>query len=63
MKSYLQSHIESIENFIDKQSTYDEYNKIFDGRNSFSKTDKDATFVHMKEDYMKNSQLKPVYNI
>ena len=29
----------------------------------FSKTDKDATFMHMKEDHMKNGQLKPGYNI
>ena len=32
-------------------------------RNSFSKTDEDATFMRMKEDHMKNGQLKPAYNI
>ena len=32
-------------------------------RNSYSKTDKDATFMRMKEDAMKNGQLKPAYNI
>ena len=32
-------------------------------RNSFSKTDSDATFMRMKEDHMKNGQLKPAYNI
>lgn len=31
-------------------------------RNSYSKTDKDATFMRMKEDHMKNGQLKPAYN-
>jgi transposase len=31
-------------------------------RNSFSKTDEDATFMRMKEDHMKNGQLKPAYN-
>ncbi len=35
----------------------------FGNRNSFSKTDTDATFMHMKEDHMKNGQLKPGYNI
>ena len=35
----------------------------FNGRNSFSKTDTDATFMRMKEDYMRNGQLKPGYNI
>lgn len=42
---------------------YELYNSLFDGRNSFSKTDTDATFMHMKEDHMKNGQLKPGYNI
>lgn len=32
-------------------------------RNSYSKTDKDATFMRMKEDHMRNGQLKPAYNI
>ena len=36
---------------------------IFLMRNSFSKTIDDATFMHMKEDHMKNGQLKPAYNI
>ncbi len=33
------------------------------GRNSYAKTDHDATFLHMKEDHMRNSQLKPGYNV
>lgn len=33
------------------------------GRNSFSKTDIDATFMCMKEDPMKNRELKPGYNL
>lgn len=32
-------------------------------RSSFSKTDPGATFMRMKEDHMKNGQLKPAYNI
>jgi len=62
-KSKLQKYTELINDFIEKQSKYDEYNKIFNGRNSFSKTDHDATFMHMKEDHMKNGQLKPAYNV
>ncbi len=42
---------------------YKEYKKQFGDRNSFSKTDKDATFMRMKEDHMKNGQLKPGYNV
>ena len=32
-------------------------------RNSYSKTDPDATFMRMKEDHMLNGQLKPAYNL
>ena len=35
----------------------------FGNRNSYSKTDPDATFMRMKEDAMKNGQLKPAYNL
>ena len=34
-----------------------------EGRNSYSKTDPDATFMRMKEDHMRNGQLKPAYNV
>ena len=34
-----------------------------EGRSSYSKTDPDATFMRMKEDHMKNGQLKPAYNV
>ena len=32
-------------------------------RNSYSKTDPDATFMRMKDDHMQNGQLKPGYNV
>lgn len=32
-------------------------------RNSYSKTDVEAKFMHMKDAYMMNSQIKPVYNL
>lgn len=34
-----------------------------DHRSSYSKTDPDATFMRMKEDHMRNGQLKPAYNV
>ena len=49
--------------FMDKQQKYEKYQETFGGRNSFSKTDPDATFMHMKDDHMRNAQLKPGYNI
>jgi transposase len=41
---------------------YDDQQKMLNGRNSCSKTDPDATFMRMKEDHMKNGQLKAGYN-
>lgn len=32
-------------------------------RNSYSKTDPDATFMRLKDDHMGNGQLKPAYNV
>ena len=61
-KSEIQKLIEMANNYLEKQIKYDTYTSIFDGRNSFSKTDRDATFMHMKEDHMRNAQLKPGYN-
>jgi transposase len=43
---------------------YEKQEKIIgENRNSYSKTDTDATFMRMKEDHMKNGQLKPGYNL
>ena len=42
---------------------YLDQEKIMGQRNSYSKTDTDATFMRMKEDHMKNGQLKPGYNL
>ena len=62
-KTDIQRQIETIEDFKTRQNKYEEARSTFKGRNSYSKTDKDATFMHMKEDYMRNGQLKPGYNI
>ncbi len=62
-KHQIQRDIETFEELREKQAKYDKYNATFDGRNSFSKTDKDATFMRMKSDHMRNSQLKPGYNV
>lgn len=41
---------------------YEQQEKHLGDRNSYSKTDPDATFMRMKEDHMLNGQLKPGYN-
>ena len=52
-----------VKDFLPRKQNYEEAQEIFDGRNSFSKTDHDATFMCMKEDPMKNRELKPGYNL
>ena len=62
-KSELQRDIEQLEKLVLRKKKYETYQLTFKGRNSFSKTDPDATFMHLKEDHMRNAQLKPAYNI
>ena len=50
-------------NWPAKLREYDEKEKVLAGRNSYSKTDPDATFMRMKEDHMMNGQLKPGSNM
>jgi transposase len=49
--------------YLPRKQKYEAYNQLFQERNSFSKTDTDATFMRMKDDYMRNGQLKPAYNL
>lgn len=55
--------LEKAESYIERFKKYTNYLEILGERNSFSKTDNDATFMRMKEDYMRNGQLKPGYNL
>ena len=55
---------EKLNSLLEKWEGYEK--KLFtmgNTRNSYSKTDPDATFMHMKEDHMRNGQLKPGYNV
>ena len=62
-KTMLQRSIEKLEEYTEKLKEYT--NKLYKcgRRNSYSKTDNDATFMRMKEDAMLNGQLKPAYNL
>lgn len=62
-KTQLQRDIEELEALLVRKGKYAGYRETFRGRNSFSKTDPDATFMRMKEDHMRNGQLKPGYNV
>lgn len=62
-KSVHQRYLELFQRFLDRQLIYDLHHSRFGSRNSYSKTDVDATFMHMKDDHMRNAQLKPGYNV
>ena len=62
-KTQLQKDIEALKEILARRAKYADYGASFRGRNSFSKTDRDSTFMRMKEDHMKNGQLKPGYNL
>ncbi|HZG12420.1 MAG TPA: IS1182 family transposase, partial [Kurthia gibsonii] len=47
---------------LPKLQKYEKDFIILRERNSYSKTDPDATFMRLKDDHMKNGQLKPAYN-
>lgn len=50
------------EEHLPRLEKYEKDLEILGDRNSYSKTDIDATFMRMKEDHMMNGQLKPAYN-
>ena len=50
-------------NVVPRMKRYKEQLATMGSRNSYSKTDHDATFMRKKEDAMLNGQLKPCYNV
>ena len=62
-KQPLQRAIEKVQTYLERAKKYNHQQHILGKRSSYSKTDPDATFMRMKEDHMKNGQLKPGYNV
>ena len=63
-KSQLQRDCEELSDILEKWLKYEDQLRIMGPeRNSYSKTDPDATFNRMKDDHMRNGQLKPAYNV
>ena len=62
-KTVLQRTMETLDSYISRLKDYTKKLHICGDRNSFSKTGYEATFMRMKEDAMKNGQLKPAYNL
>ena len=55
--------VKELDAAAEKMAEYDHKRAVLGNRNSYSKTDEDATFMRMKEDAMLNGQLKPGYNV
>jgi transposase len=63
-KKKVKSGIKTLEKeILPRKKKYEKSKRICGKRNSYSKTDPDATFMRMKEDHMGNAQLKPAYNV
>lgn len=58
-----QRYLELFQRYLKRQTIYDWHTASFPGRNNYCKTDSDATFMHMKDDHMRNAHLKPGYNV
>ncbi len=55
--------VKQVYEWITRKQKYEQDFEIFGTRNSYAKTDHDATFMRMKDDYMQNGQLKAGYNL
>ena len=63
-KSIQQKQYQELQGYLKRLKTYARHIEICgDERNSYSKTDQDATFMRLKRDYMGNDQLLPAYNL
>ena len=63
-KTVKQKLLYAEKNFAQNLKKYEQQEQLLgEGRTSYSKTDPGATFMRMKEDHMKNGQLKPAYNV
>jgi len=63
-KTLHQRQYQELEGYLERLKTYANHIEICgESRNSYAKTDHDATFMRIKRDYMGNDQLLPAYNV
>ena len=63
-KTNIQRNYEKIKEYKERLKEYAKHIEICEEkRGSYSKTDKSATFMRIKTDYMGNDQLLPAYNL
>lgn len=59
----LKKQVEQLQNeHLPRLEKYEQQLETLGERNSYSKTDEEATFMRLKDDHMQNGQLKPAYN-
>lgn len=63
-KSLYQRQYQKMAEYLERLKAYANHIEICgEKRNSYAKTDRDATFMRVKRDYMGNDQLIPAYNV
>lgn len=62
-RSNIRQSKKAMKDYLDRRLNYIEQRQLLGERNSYSKTDPDATFMRMKDDHMQNGQLKAGYNL
>lgn len=62
-RRHAKKYLRALDHCRQKNIEYEAQVAIAGKRNSYSKTDHDATFMHLKEDPMRNGQTKPAYNL
>ncbi len=63
-KTLHQKQYQEMEGYLERLKAYAKHIEICgESRNSYAKTDHDATFMRMKRDHMGNDQLLPAYNV
>ncbi len=62
-RRHAKKYLHALDHCRQKHLEYQAQSQIAGQRNSYSKTDYDATFMRLKEDPMRNGQTKPAYNL
>ncbi|MCK1977662.1 transposase, partial [Jeotgalicoccus huakuii] len=62
-RSKIRQSKKEMKDYLDRRLKYQSQRLLMRERNSYSKTDPDATFMRMKDDHMQNGQLKAGYNL
>lgn len=62
-RRHAKKYLRAAKHIRQKHHEYETQKQIAGSRNSYSKTDHDATFMRLKEDPMRNGQTKPAYNL